>query len=230
MRRIKYTLVPLVFGTLELAGRIQAREQAGEKVGVKSKKCFQFVHEIVTALAVEAAYRGLSLRLFLQCALRADAFKLHKIAYEFIAQSFILYEDIADSKSQIRAMNEICGALHSMTSFSEEDCTNLVTRVTKYSAQLLKKPDQCRMVQLCCHLFWTPEGSPHKKAYEDPGRVLECLQRSLKIADVCMGTSLHVQLFVEILNSYMYFFTAKCKTIKAFECAARSTDVRRAQH
>ena len=80
--------MPLVFCTLELAGRIHAREKAGEKVGVKAKKCFQFVHEIVTALAVDA--RGLSLRLFLQCAMRADQFGLNKIAYEFIAQSFIL--------------------------------------------------------------------------------------------------------------------------------------------
>jgi vacuolar protein sorting-associated protein 35 len=36
--------------------------------------------------------------------------------------------------------------------------------------------------------------------------VLECLQRSLKIADVCMSSSMHVHLFVEILNQYLYYF------------------------
>ena len=30
-------------------------------------------------------------------------------------------------------------------------------------------------------------------------------QRSLKIADVCMSSSMHVQLFVEILNQYLYY-------------------------
>ena len=30
--------------------------------------------------------------------------------------------------------------------------------------------------------------------------------RSLKIADVCMSSSMHVHLFVEILNQYLYYF------------------------
>jgi vacuolar protein sorting-associated protein 35 len=45
-----------------------------------------------------------------------------------------------------------------------------------------------------------------EKHYHDPRRVLECLQRSLKIADVCMSSSMHVHLFVEILNQYIYYF------------------------
>jgi vacuolar protein sorting-associated protein 35 len=54
-------------------------------------------------------------------------------------------------------------------------------------ARLLKKPDQCRAIYACSHLFWndkikTAEGS----SFQDGKRVLDCLQRSLKIADVCM--------------------------------------------
>merc|ERR1711991_1311757 len=45
-----------------------------------------------------------------------------------------------------------------------------------------------------------------EKHYHDGRRVLECLQRSLKIADVCMTSSMHVHLFVEILNEYLYYF------------------------
>lgn len=85
-----------------------------------------------------------------------------------------------------------------------------MTRVTQYSAKLLKKPDQCRMVQLCCQLFWAND-EKLKKKYEDTRRVLECLQRCLKIADACMGD--HTQLFVEVLNSYLYFFEHGCPTI-----------------
>lgn len=29
----------------------------------------------------------------------------------------------------------------------------------QYSAKLLKKPDQCRAVYACSHLFWVEEGS-----------------------------------------------------------------------
>lgn len=39
--------------------------------------------------------------------------------------------------------------------------------------------------------------------------VLECLQKSLKIADTCMAASLNVLLFVEILNQYIYYFSMR---------------------
>jgi vacuolar protein sorting-associated protein 35 len=44
--------------------------------------------------------------------------------------------------------------------------------------------------------------------FEDGKRVLDCLQRALKIADVCMQASTNVHLFVEILNRYLYYLEA----------------------
>ena len=97
------------------------------------------------------------------------------------------------------------GTLLSCRNFSEEDYDTLITKTTQYGAKLLKKPDQCRMVTMCSHLFWVGKAEDEKH-YHDARRVLECLQRSLKIADVCMSSSMHVQLFVEILNQYLYYF------------------------
>lgn len=37
------------------------------------------------------------------------------------------------------------------------------------------------------------------------------MQRSLKIANECMGSQVH--LFVEILNKYLYFFERGCPSI-----------------
>jgi len=71
---------------------------------------------------------------------------------------------------------------------------------------MLKKPDQCRMVSLCSHLFFAPN-------YKDPRRVLECLQRALKIADAAMSSSSNVLLFVEILNHYLYYFESDCSSV-----------------
>lgn len=82
----------------------------------------------------------------------------------------------------------------------------LFTAAQQYANKLLKKPDQCRMVTLCSHLFWprdippvpvegeeTPEAPVQR--YSDCERVLECMQRSLKIASVC-----NPNIFVEILD------------------------------
>ena len=40
----------------------------------------------------------------------------------------------------------------------------------------------------------------------DGKRVMECLKKALRIANQCMDASVQVQLFVEILNYYIYFF------------------------
>lgn len=43
--------------------------------------------------------------------------------------------------------------------------------------------------------------------YRSPQRVLECLQRGLKIADACsLSSSANMELFVEILDYYVYFY------------------------
>lgn len=211
-RRIIYTLVPLVFSVLRLARRMGDLTRRGKKPATNIKKLFQYVHETVTALGSQD-HGETSLKLFLHGAQLADYFGFKSIAYEFMTKAFILYEEVgADHKAQIRAINLIAGTMYQCTKFSKDDCENIITRITQSSAKLLKKPDQCRMVQVCCHLFWATT-EKKKKSYQNEKRVLECLQRALKIADVCMASSMHLQLFVEILNEYLVFFERKCPVI-----------------
>ncbi|CAN0577929.1 unnamed protein product, partial [Ectocarpus sp. 12 AP-2014] len=124
-----------------------------------------------------------------------------------LKQAFILYEDeLSDSKAQVRALVSMAGTLLSCEGFDPVDYDALATKTAQYAAKLLKKPDQCRMVTLCSHLFWSPdEAAPGRR---DARRVLECLQRSLKIADVCIAGGVNAQLFIEILNHYVFFFEA----------------------
>jgi len=266
VKRIKHTLVPLVFGGLQLAYKVKAREaglaQAQAKVAkmqakrekmekaiaqqkadyeaavaadpdtppppappalpevpeapaapaVSCRKVFQFLHEIITAMAT--TYPELSLNLFLQAAISADKVGFKPIAYEFMSQAFILYEDeLKDSKAQLKALITMVGTLLSCANFETDDYDTLSTKITQYSAKLLKKPDQARMVTLCSNLFFVG-AADNEKHYHDPKRVLECLQRALKIADGCMASSAHVHLFVEILNHYLYYFERGCPSIQ----------------
>ena len=239
LRRIKHTLVPLVFRALDLSRKIRNVEAAGEaKLQYSSRKVFQFVHEIVTAMA--GSFPALSLHLFLQCAQEADAAGLGAIAYEFVSQAFILYEDeLPDSKAQLQALHLMVGTLLQSSGFDAPDYDALATKTTQYAAKLFKKPDQCRMVATCSHLFWSgpppaappkPEGdllddaddaatAPADEPAAAPGdarRVLECLQKSLKIADACMtSSSSPINLFVEILDHYVAHFEKKCPTTTA---------------
>lgn len=40
---------------------------------------------------------------------------------------------------------------------------------------------------------------------QDGNKVLDCLKKGIRIASQCMDTSVQVQLYVELLNHYIYF-------------------------
>lgn len=208
-QRIEYTLPPLVFGSLQLAKRVRAREVAEEPVKVKTKKLFGFVHETIGVLSPH--YPELALRLFVYGAQVADTLEFEAIAYEFVAQAIICYEEqLSDSKAQFLAMNYIVAALQNFTVFAKENYDTLINQAANHGAKLLKKTDQCRAVYNCSHLFWP--GTDENPGHRDEKRVLICLQRALKIANTSMNGN-EVPLFVEILNKYLYFFDRGCPAI-----------------
>ena len=57
------------------------------------------------------------------------------------------------------------------------------------------------------------------EGFKEGKRVLECLQKSLRIADACMDSSMNVKLFVEILNEYLYYFEAKNEAVRLLSFA-----------
>ncbi|XP_066152348.1 vacuolar protein sorting-associated protein 35 isoform X1 [Euwallacea fornicatus] len=205
--KIKYTLPPLIFQAYQLAYKYKALKE--EKWEKKCTKLFQFCHQTITAL-VKAELAELPLRLFLQGALAIDqiGFDNHEtVAYEFMSQAFSLYEDeISDSKAQLAAITLIVGTLEQISCFSEENSDPLRTQCALAASKLLKKPDQCRGVGTCSHLFWSGKSlASNREEARDGKRVVECLKKGLRIAKQCMDVSVQVQLFVELLNHYVYF-------------------------
>ena len=127
------TQVLLVFAILKLVNRVC---DAGSQSGVKLKKLFQFVHDTIIGLA---SIIPISVRLFLHASLAADTLAgkagekggvYSAIAYEFVVQALIVYEEMANSsrknvpstKSSQRCIN---------VSTSLRRSTKTVTRVTQ---------------------------------------------------------------------------------------------------
>ncbi|KVI07367.1 Armadillo-type fold [Cynara cardunculus var. scolymus] len=215
-RRLPFTIPPLVFSALKLVRRLQNQDGdvSGEENPATPRKIFQLLNQIIEALSYVPSPE-LALRLYLQCAEPAPGVEaandcdLEPVAYEFFTQAFVLYEEeIADSKAQVTAIHLIIGTLQRTNVFGVENRDTLTHKATGYSAKLLKKPDQCRAVYACSHLFWVDDHDGIK----DGERVLLCLKRSLRIANaaqqmasVARGSSGPVTLFVEILNKYIQF-------------------------
>ena len=59
---------------------------------------------------------------------------------------------------------------------------------------------------------WHTDFCPNQ-LYRDGKRVLECLQRALRVADSCMETATSIELFVEILDRYVYYFDQKNESV-----------------
>ncbi|KAM6560968.1 vacuolar protein sorting-associated protein 35B isoform X1 [Cannabis sativa] len=209
--RLPFTIPPLVFSALRLVRQLEGQdgEVVGEELPTSPKKIFQLLTQIIEILS-SVPFPELALRLYLQCAEAANDCDLESTAYEFFTQAFVLYEEeIADSKAQVTAIHLMIGALQKMNVFGIENRDTLTHKATGYSAKLLKKPDQCRAVYACSHLFWVDD----QGGIKDGERVLLCLKRALRIANaaqqmtnVTRGSSGPVTLFVEILNKYLYYF------------------------
>ncbi|XP_016445912.1 vacuolar protein sorting-associated protein 35A [Nicotiana tabacum] len=210
-KRLPFTVPPLIFNSLKLVRRLQNQDENApeEEASAMPKKIFQILNLIIEALS-SVPVPELSLRLYLECAEAANDADLEPVAYEFFTQAYILYEEeISDSKAQVTAIHLIIGTLQRMHVFGVENRDTLTHKATGYSAKLLKKPDQCKAVYSCSHLFWVDDQDNIK----DGERVLLCLKRALRIANAAQqmsnatrGSSGSVLLFIEILNKYLYFF------------------------
>ncbi|KAI9492819.1 vacuolar protein sorting-associated protein 35 [Zychaea mexicana] len=208
--RIRFTYPSLVVSAVKLARRYRLQESQDEVWEKKTSTLFRFIHQVVSTLNHKCDSPDICLRLFLLAGQSADESRFEEIAYEFFVEAFTIYEEaISESRAQFQAIISIVGALQQTRVFSADNYDTLITKAALHSAKLLKKPDQCRAVYLSSHLWWMTERSEdddREQLFRNGKRALECLQKALKIADSCMDAATNVELFVEILNQYIYYF------------------------
>jgi vacuolar protein sorting-associated protein 35 len=228
--RVKYTTPALITAALKLARKYKTREHLDDNWQSQSSALYKFAHSTLSTLyaRVQGA-ADLSLRLYIACGQVADQTNFEEIAYEFFAQAFTIYEEaISDSRAQFQAVCVIASGLHTTRNFGRENYDTLITKCALHGSKLLKKPDQCRAVYLASHLWWATEiralgEEDAKDLYRDGKRVLECLQRALRVADACMDTGVSVELFVEILNRYVYYFDQENEAVSGREPILQDT-------
>ncbi|CUV05637.1 unnamed protein product [Cryptosporidium hominis] len=203
--RFKYTFPTLGYCAINLIETTLSKEKTdNEPSKLSVKKIFQFIHKIAIILVTCAP--ELALDLFLQGSIMADKTNdsdgYEAICYEFLTQSLVCFEEeLAESKRQFQGLMSIIGTLVGrIQCLSKDNYELLAAKLAQYSAKLLRKPDQCRAILMCSHLFWNNEEN------RDATRVLECLQKCLKIADSAVQVApSNSVLFIDILEKYMYY-------------------------
>ncbi|KAL5615564.1 uncharacterized protein BROUX77_001401 [Berkeleyomyces rouxiae] len=222
--RIRTTTPPLITACMKLSRRFKAKEHLADNWETQSNALYKFMHSAISTLYTRVNGVGaaeLALRLFCVAGQTADGNKFQEVAYEFFAQAFTVYEEaITDSKAQFQAVAVIASALHTTRNFGRENYDTLITKCAQHGSKLLRKPDQCRAVYLASHLWWaTPNAVKGEsedsvdQLYRDGKRVLECLQRALRVADSCMESATSIELFVEILDRYVYYYDQQNESV-----------------
>jgi len=217
--RMKYTYPAIIFSSFKLSYQFKEHQDTDEKWERKCKKLFETCRSIINNLC-QNEEAELPFRLFLQGALTVSdlSFDNHEaIAYEFISQAFSIYEeDISDSRAQFAAVILLVSTIEHCRCFSEESHAPLRTQCAHAASRLLKKPDQCRAVAHVAHLFWSGKTlETNGEEMRNGKRVAECLKKAVRTANQCMESAMQLQLFVEILNKYLYFMEHGCDGITA---------------
>lgn len=66
---------------------------------------------------------------------------LEELAYEFMSQALIIYqEELSDSEAKFAAINIIVATLYNLVCFGHENFDTLISNAVSYCSKLLKKP------------------------------------------------------------------------------------------
>lgn len=226
--RIRWTFPPLIVAAIKLSRRYKQLQSTRNSLppdewDVRLSALFKFIHQCTSILynKIDSA-SDICLRLYLLALAAADETGQEELAYEFAVQAFTIYEEsISESKAQLQAITAIIGALQVTRVFGEDNYDTLITKAALHGAKLLKKGQQATAVALASHLWWQMElpgrdaSDSDKPPFRDGKRVLECLQKALRIATSSIDKLTSVQLYCDALDQYLYYFERGVDAISA---------------
>ncbi|AOA66709.1 Endosomal subunit of membrane-associated retromer complex required for retrograde transport [Komagataella phaffii GS115] len=232
--RVRYTYPTLLFAVIKLIRKLTIVQKLNALKLKQFCQFFSATNTELLTLVSNGTLQSeggvlaqTCMNLNLSMALILDQSSHIDLSYEFFINSFVIYEEsIVDSRLQFQCLLSIIGTLHkcrNIVNGNEDNFDVLISKTALYGSKLLKKTDQCRAVYLASHLWWIIEELDEEDEIEsetaktsedelqvviktDNKKVLECLQKSLRIADSCLETNVSLELFVEILSRSLYFF------------------------
>ncbi|GAA6009377.1 retromer subunit VPS35 [Rhodotorula paludigena] len=225
--RIRWTFPPLIVAAIKLARRYKQLQSSRRSLppdewDARVSHLFKFIHQCTSILYNKVEASDVCLRLYLLALAAADETGHEELAYEFAVQAFTIYEEsISESRAQLQAITAIVGALQLARVFGDDNYDTLITKAALHGAKLLKKGQQATAVALASHLWWQMDlpgrepGDDEKPPYRDGKRVLECLQKSLRIATSSIDELTSVQLYCDALDQYLYYFERGVESISA---------------
>ncbi|KAI0027584.1 vacuolar protein sorting-associated protein 35 [Vararia minispora EC-137] len=215
--RMRSTYPALITSSVMLCRRYKNREHLEDEWSSKVSSILKFVRQLISILANQVEAPAIALRLFLLAAQVSDECGFEDLTYELYVEAFTVYEEsISESRAQLQAIALIIGTLQGAQVFGVDNYDTLITKAALHGAKLLKKPHQASAVHLASHMWWQEASEPvdgreggmlgdHAYPHQDGKRVLECLQKSLRIANSATEDIIKTQLYVDALDQYLFY-------------------------
>ncbi|KAF7295202.1 Vacuolar protein sorting-associated protein 35 [Mycena indigotica] len=224
--RMRFTFPALITSSIKLCRRYKTREHVEADWETKVSTILKFCRQLTFILASQVDAPTIALRLFLLAAQVADECGFEDLTYDLYVQAFSVYEDnISESRAQLQAITLVIGTLEGAKVFGVDNYDTLITKAVLHAAKLLKKSHQSTAVGLASHLWWqekaaggsedtaakeTEKGEESAETaksfpHQDSKRVLECLQKSLRVAGAAIEEIVTVQLYCDTLDHYLYY-------------------------
>jgi len=119
----------------------------------------------------------------------------------------ILQDAKTDADKKLGLLHLFISSICNITLLPQEKLLQLVSSLVQFSQTLPKRSEQCLAILNCSHLYFT-------ESNKDLAKVQDCLVKAKRFADFAMSNPQNLNLFVCILNKYLFFIEKTCDGLK----------------
>ncbi len=159
------------------------------------------VYQIIQVLV--APYPDIAFKLYLTATLQSHSIK---ISYEKFLETTLGYlngavaiykEEDLEPKIKSNLFIQLIATVLQLKGLQTEPLTQLVEKIRDLSKNLPKRVEQCNAMLACSHLFYT--------LLDNKEQANACILKAKRYADFAMTNPEHLDLFVIILNKFIYY-------------------------
>ncbi|KAK6049647.1 hypothetical protein COOONC_12848 [Cooperia oncophora] len=123
----------------------------------------------------------------------------------------VFEDEIAESRERISAMSLIAGTMLEIKNLPSDSWHTLAGQiVVAASAKMFKKADQVRTLCTVVSLYWKGQTADSDGTMRNGDKVVEVMKKAAKIATQCLEPIVQQQLFVQIINTLLYYYEDNC--------------------
>ena len=175
------------------------------------QKIHTSINEIIGTTAQE--YPEIAFKLCLSCITQLNYMKTDRSVFEEVCYNYSSYclelfqEGKIEADKKLNLIILFIATLSNITIMSTDNLSAITINIQQISQTLVKRSDQCIAMLNCSHLFFND-------VISDQAKVQECLTKSKRFAEFAMTNAQNLNLFVLLLNKYLYYIEKGATFIK----------------